>query len=59
MQKLNRGNAQIYFTEVGPQLGLNPQLELCNSRIQLSTSLIEMNSLTVSHSYPTLEILNT
>ena len=44
MQNLIGDNAQGYFNEVGPQSGLGPRLELSNSRIQLSTSFIKMNS---------------
>ena len=48
MQKLNREKAQGYFNKVGPQSGASPRLELSNSKIQLSTSLIKMNFLTIS-----------
>ena len=35
---------QRCFNEVGPQPGLSPRLELSNSRIQLTTLFIKMNT---------------
>ena len=44
MQKIKARSTQRCFNEVEPQSGLSPLLELSNSRIQLTTLFIKMNT---------------